>query len=136
VILRGIPSTRQGVAIVENAGFDGETGNAKEYAKWLSSRHRQRVWGELMSNATAVIIDFVVWSIWDRKEAGAEAVRLEQMIDLTADAETDEQGVNASFTAEEEGAPVQHEKRRRLGKRMVETTAVKGSRSRGHKTAA
>jgi hypothetical protein len=59
-ILRGIPSTRQGVTIVENAGFDGETSNAKEYAKWLGSRHRQRVWGELMSNATAVIIDFVV----------------------------------------------------------------------------
>ena len=58
------------------------------------------------------------------------------MIDLTADAETDEQGANASFAAEEEGAPVQHEKRRRLGKRMVETTAVEGSGSRGHKTAA
>ena len=58
------------------------------------------------------------------------------MIDLTADAATDEQGANASFAAEEEGAPVQHEKRRRLGKRMVKTTAVEGSRSRGHKTAA
>jgi hypothetical protein len=33
----------QGVAIIKNAGFDGETGNAKEYAKWLGSRHRQRV---------------------------------------------------------------------------------------------
>ena len=49
------------------------------------------------------------------------------MIDLTADAETDEQGANASFTAEEEGPPAQYEKRRRLGKRMVETTAVGGS---------
>ena len=58
------------------------------------------------------------------------------MIDLTADAETDEQGANASFTAEEEGPPAQYEKRRRLGKRMVETTAVEGSGSRGHKTAA
>ena len=44
--------------------------------------------------------------------------------------------MNASFTAEEEGAPVQHEKRRRLGKRMVEMTAVEGSGSRGHRTAA
>ena len=58
------------------------------------------------------------------------------MIDLTADAETDEQGANASFVAEEEGALVQHKKRRRLGKRIVETTAVEGSRSRGHKIAA
>jgi hypothetical protein len=58
------------------------------------------------------------------------------MIDLTADAETDEQGANTSFAAEEEGAPVQHKKRRRLGKRMVETTAVEGSGSRGHKIAA
>jgi hypothetical protein len=29
--------------IVENAGFDGETSNAKEYTKWLGSRYRQRV---------------------------------------------------------------------------------------------
>jgi hypothetical protein len=58
-----------------------------------------------MSNATAVIIDFVVWMVQDGKEAGAEGVRLEQTIDLIADAETDEQGANASFTAEEGGAP-------------------------------
>jgi hypothetical protein len=58
------------------------------------------------------------------------------MIDLIADVETDEQGTNASFAAEEEGAPVQYEKRRRLGKRMVETTAVEGSGSRGHKIVA
>jgi hypothetical protein len=89
-----------------------------------------------MSNATAVIIDFVVWRVRDRKEAGAEDVQLEQTIDLIADAETDEQGVNASFMAEEEGAPAQHEKRRRLGKRMVETTTVEGSGSRRHRTAA
>jgi hypothetical protein len=89
-----------------------------------------------MSNATAVIIDFVVWRIRDRKEAGAEDVRLEQTIDLIADVETDERGANVSFTAEEGGAPAQREKRRRLGKGMVETTAVEGSRSRGHRTAA
>jgi hypothetical protein len=58
------------------------------------------------------------------------------MIDLIADVETDEQDANVSFAAEEEGAPVRHEKRRRLGKRIVETTAVEGSGSRGHKTAA
>jgi len=59
-----------------------------------------------MSNATAVIIDFVVWRrVRDRKEAGAEDVRLEQAIDLIADAETDELGANISFTAEEEGPP-------------------------------
>jgi hypothetical protein len=58
------------------------------------------------------------------------------MIDLIADTETDEQGTNTSFAAEEEGAPVRHEKRRRLGKRMVETTAIEGSGSRRYKTAA
>jgi hypothetical protein len=89
-----------------------------------------------MSNATAVIIDFVVWRVRDRKEAGEEDVRLEQTIDLIADAETDEQGANASFAAEEEGPLAQYEKRRRLGKRVVETTAVEGSRSRGRRTAA
>jgi hypothetical protein len=135
-ILRGIPSTRQGVAIVKNAGFDGETGNAKEYAKWLGSRHRRRVWGELMSNATTVIIDFIVWRVRARKEAGAEDVQLERVVDLTADIETDDTGVNASSIAEEEEAPVRNEKRRRLGKRMVESITVEGSRGRGHKTAA
>jgi hypothetical protein len=89
-----------------------------------------------MSNATAVIIDFVVWRIRDRKEAGAEDVRLEQTIDLIADVETDERGANVSFTAEEGGAPAQREKRRRLGKRIVETTGVEGSGSRGYRTVA
>jgi hypothetical protein len=58
------------------------------------------------------------------------------MIDLIADVETDEQGANASFAVEEEGLPVQYEKRRRLGKRVVKTTAVEGSRSRRHRIAA
>ena len=58
------------------------------------------------------------------------------MIDLTADAETDEQGANASFVAEEEGALVQHKKRRRLGKRIVEMIAVEDSRSRGRRIVA
>jgi hypothetical protein len=44
--------------------------------------------------------------------------------------------VNTSFTAEKEGPLAQYEKRRRLGKRMVKTTAVKGSRSRGRRIAA
>jgi hypothetical protein len=135
-ILRGIPSMRQGVAIVENIGFDSETGNAKEYANWLGSRHRQRVWGELMSNVTAVIIDFIVWRVQAQKEAGAEDVQLERVVDLTADIETDDPGVNTSSIAEEKEAWGQNEKRQRLGKRMVESITVKGSRSRGHKTVA
>ena len=72
----------------------------------------------------------------DQKEAGAEAVRFEQIIDLIADVETDEQGVNASFTVEEEGAPAQYGKRRRLGKRTVEATAGEGGGIRGHRTTA
>jgi hypothetical protein len=59
-----------------------------------------------MSNATVVIINFVVWRrVQDRKEAGAEDVRLEQMINLIADVETDELGANTSFIVEEEGPP-------------------------------
>lgn len=135
-ILRGIPSTRQGIAIAENAGFDGETGNAKEYAKWLGSRHRRRVWGELMSNVNAVIIDFIVWRAQARKEAGAEGVQLERVVDLIADVDTDEQSASASFTVEEEDAPVQCEKRRRLGKRTVERAAGEGGGIRGHRTIA
>jgi hypothetical protein len=58
------------------------------------------------------------------------------MIDLIADIETDKLGMNISFTAEEEGPLAQYKKRRRLEKRMVETTAVKGSRSRRRRTVA
>ena len=59
-----------------------------------------------MSNATAVIIDFIVWRVQARKEAGAEDVQLERVVDLTADIETDDTGINASSIAEEEEAPV------------------------------
>jgi hypothetical protein len=89
-----------------------------------------------MSNATAVIIDFVVWRVQAQKEAGAEDVQLERVVDLIADVETDDPGVNVSSIAEEEEAPARNEKRRRLGKRMVESITVEGSGSRGHKTAA
>ena len=89
-----------------------------------------------MSNATAVIIDFIVWRARTQKEAGAEDVQLERIVDLTADIETDDPGVSASSLAEEEETPAQNKKRRRLGKRMVESITVEGGRSRVHKTAA
>jgi hypothetical protein len=57
-----------------------------------------------MSNVTAVIIDFIVWRVQAQKEAGAEDVQLEQVVDLTADIETDDPGVNTSSIAEEKEA--------------------------------
>ena len=83
-----------------------------------------------------VIIDFIVWRARTQKEAGAEDVQLERIVDLTADIETDDPGVSASSLAEEEETPAQNKKRRRLGKRMVESITVEGGRSRVHKTAA
>jgi hypothetical protein len=148
-ILRGIPSTKRGVAIVSKVGFEGETAEAKEYAKWLGSRHRQRVWGELMSNASALIIEFIVERA--RTQAGSEAidedestndvvafesnealdasdeVRLEQTIDQEAAVEAGRRSVQSS---DGRGAQAYQEKRRRLGKRVVESTVVRSGASR------
>lgn len=41
-------------------GFDGEEGEWVEYGRWLGLRHPRRIWGELMSNAMAVLIEAVI----------------------------------------------------------------------------
>jgi hypothetical protein len=82
-ILGAIPSTKQGRTIVENMNFKGETTDAQEYAKWLGSKHEQRVWGEPMSNASALIIRFCVERA--NKKAGTDAVGEEgSAIDVVA----------------------------------------------------
>jgi superfamily II DNA helicase RecQ len=148
-ILRGIPSTQQGVAIVKNVGFEGETADAKEYAKWLGSRHRQRVWGELMSNATALVIEFIVERA--KKRAGTDAAdedgsthdivasenndasgtsdtaRPEQTIDHEVGMEAEHRRVRSSDGGGGEEAQTYREKRRRVGKRVVESTVVESS---------
>ncbi|KAI7056165.1 hypothetical protein KC339_g18245 [Hortaea werneckii] len=141
-LLRGIPSTRQGAAIASKIGFEGETGNAREYAKWLGSKHRRRVWGELMSNATALIIEFVGRKTQAQageetgEEAGGEGER-EVAIreasrqvekELASRAEDSRASKIGGSEGERQGAGRQ-EKRRRLGKRTVEVTAVEGSGS-------
>lgn len=53
----------QGRGIIRRAGFKGDLdGDLKEYARWLGWRHRLRIWEELMSNAMAVVLEFVIWS--------------------------------------------------------------------------
>lgn len=83
-ILRGVPSAGHGVAIVKSVGFEGETTDAEEYAKWLGSRHSRRVWGKLMSNANALIIELIVQRGEKQVEAGDDTPnddRPEQTID-------------------------------------------------------
>lgn len=148
-ILRGVPSTGQGIAIVKSVGFDGDTADAKEYATWLGSRHRKRVWGELMSNASALVIEFIVRYAKSRLEERVDAskdacddfpvdaseesfmtvpddARTEQRVDHAAEAED---GADAMTGETERRARARHEKRRRLGKRVVESSVAESSRA-------
>jgi superfamily II DNA helicase RecQ len=146
-MLRGIPSTKQGATIVKTVGFEGETADAKEYAKWLGLRHKQRVWGELMSNASALIVEFIVESA--RRQTGIEAADEEESRDDMVASENNEafgtsgeaqleQAIDQDVAVEARcrsiqssdgrGAQTYQEKRRRLGKRVVESTVAKSSR--------
>jgi superfamily II DNA helicase RecQ len=59
-MLRGLRKARGGMAVLGRVGFDGEEGEWAEYGRWLGRRHPRRVWGEVVSNATAVLIAAVV----------------------------------------------------------------------------
>lgn len=143
-ILRGVPSTKHGVAIVKNVGFDGDTADARGYASWLGSRHRRRVWGELMSNASALIIEFIVQkakrhiearsitpkdatddvlddTLDDTAGGGHDDVRFDQEDDRAAEAESEQ--LSRRGETERTGL-ARREKRRRLGKSVVESSAV------------
>jgi predicted membrane chloride channel (bestrophin family) len=83
-MVRRTISVRRGVAILNKVGFRGNHSDWGEYARWLGLRHERRVWGELMSNAIALMIELIVWireqRIADsRKQDGAiEADRVRQ----------------------------------------------------------
>jgi hypothetical protein len=67
-IVRRTMSVRSGAVILNKVGFRGNHGNWVEYARWLGLRHERRVWGELMSNAIALMIELIVW-IRERRTA-------------------------------------------------------------------
>lgn len=63
-IMCGMIKTAAGVAVLQRVGFDrGEQEREQEreeYARWLGRRHPRRIWGEVVSNATASLIAFIV----------------------------------------------------------------------------
>ena len=61
LMVRRTMSVRSGAAILNKVGFRGNLGDWGEYARWLGLRHERRIWGELMSNATALMIELIVW---------------------------------------------------------------------------
>jgi hypothetical protein len=61
LMVRRAISVRSGAAILNKVGFRGNLGNWGEYARWLGLRHERRIWGELTSNATALMIELIVW---------------------------------------------------------------------------
>lgn len=152
-LLRSIPPTRQGAVMVRKVGFEGETGNAKEYGKWLGWKHKRRVWGELMSNATALIIEFIVERA--RRESVSEKEKEEKerepaneiTVTIGHDESRDgrnearpERAINrgestksrhrSAQESNSRGIEAHGEKRRRLGKKVVESTAIEGGRVR------
>jgi hypothetical protein len=60
-MVRRTMSVRGGAAILNKVGFRGNHSDWDEYARWLGLRHERRVWGELISNATALMIELIVW---------------------------------------------------------------------------
>lgn len=52
-----------GRGIIRRAGYKGDLDDDLEgYTRWLGWRHRARIWEELMSNAMAVVFEFLIWS--------------------------------------------------------------------------
>jgi superfamily II DNA or RNA helicase len=68
-LLRGVMAMQGGIAILQGVGFEGERWDWQGYARWLGLRHRRRIWDEVMSNAMAVVIGFIVRT--DKEEMAA-----------------------------------------------------------------
>ena len=83
-------SVRSGTAILDKVGFRGNHGDWDGYARWLGLRHERRIWGELMSNATALMIELIVW-IRERRTADSRT----QDEEVEADGLRGERGVGA-----------------------------------------
>jgi hypothetical protein len=52
-------ATEEGQRVVQRLGF--REGDMEGYAKWLGTRHKERVWGEFFSNAMVVGIWVILW---------------------------------------------------------------------------
>jgi hypothetical protein len=53
-------SVKSGAAILNKVGFRGNHSDWGEYVRWLGLRHERRVWGELISNVMALMIELIV----------------------------------------------------------------------------
>ena len=113
-MVRGTMLVKSGSAILNKVGYRGVRGDWDDYARWLGSRHERRVWGELMSNATALMIEFIVWirgrSTVDDRELDTERVRGERAIESEVE--------EARMTGSEE--PIRGPRRREEGKARME----------------
>ena len=69
-ILQGLTTRREGMAVLERVGFDGDANDRVAYGRWLGLRHARRIWGEVMSNAMAVLIEVVVERADPRRREG------------------------------------------------------------------
>jgi len=59
-VLLSLTKIGAGVDVFERAGFEGNMEDLGELTKWLGLRHKRRVWGEVISNAMAVLIGYML----------------------------------------------------------------------------
>jgi superfamily II DNA or RNA helicase len=74
-LLRGMLSTNYGRTVAKNTGLEEEKVQGGEVAAWLGAKHRGRVWGEMMSNASALTINLIVQKATAKRLAGTESLR-------------------------------------------------------------
>lgn len=106
-MLKSIMLARGGGAVLDKVGFRGEQGDWSEYSQWLGLKHERRVWGELMSNATALVVEFIVWATSKRRDqtptrGWEEAEDVDPLIQETEGAELSVIEVHETEEGEEE----------------------------------
>lgn len=109
---------RGGMGLLTKAGFRGEREDWEGYARWLGLRHDRRIWGEVMSNAMAVIIRYLV----GRRVIIRDARRDEALFsanDEEAEGEAEKQ-VEVEQVEEEVGGEAEEGMVERVGEEQVD----------------
>ena len=61
-VLLAALKTPIGRGIIRRAGFKGAMeADGMEYRKWVRMAHRLRIWGEIMSNGMAIVLEYILW---------------------------------------------------------------------------
>jgi hypothetical protein len=61
VVLGAMVGGEEGFEVIQRAGFRGKSDDWEGYRSWLGLRHERLIWGQVMSNAMAVVIDVIIY---------------------------------------------------------------------------